>query len=125
LLKDLDLHRLAVPRINALGVVVMFVTIVVMVGFPFLSLMVSVGAQQHPNGDPDNQYGGCELEVRLGTFGVELFPEVEAYESDRPNDRRVRDRRRQTEQDCLRHGAANRDDESGHHRLRMAGLQPV
>ena len=67
-------------------------------------------------------------EATAGTarsFRVHAPPQVHAAERDHPNDQRVRQRRAESEQHGLHHGAAHRDDECGHHRLRVPRLEAV
>lgn len=83
------------------------------------------GPPGHPEGDADDDDGRRQLEVRLRGLAAPLAPEVLAGKGDDPDNRRVRERRRQSQQHRLRDRALDRDDEGGHHRLGVAGLQAV
>lgn len=100
---------------------VMPMIVVVRVGL----LLAAPGAPQHPRGDAEDQHRRSHLEIRLGGFRVPVLAEIHAQQRHRPHHRRVRQRRRQAQQYRLADGAANGDDEGGHHGLGVAGFQPV
>ena len=106
--------------------------VMVMVVMPMTIMMMVVGGQllaprppQHPTRDGNDQRTRGELEIGFGGLGVEPAEQPHASECDDPDDERVRGRRGKPKQNRLPDGAANRDDEGRHHRLGMAGLQPV
>lgn len=66
---------------------------------------------------------GLFWKVGLGLLGTPVAAEVKAPHRDGPDDCGVRERCREPEQDSLSNRPANRHDESGHHRLRMSGLE--
>ena len=92
---------------------------------PVRAVLLAPRAPQHPERDADDQHGGGDLQIRLEALGVDALPQVHAAERDDPDDQRVRQRRAEAEQHGLLDGAAHGDDECGHHRLRVAGLEPV
>ena len=98
---------------------------IVVVMVVVLLVLVPPGAPDHPGGDPEDDDSGRQLQVGFAAFSGEILAEVEPQERDRPDHTGVRDRRRKTQQRGLKNGAADRDDEGGHHRLGMAGLKPM
>ena len=88
-------------------------------------VLLAPGPPRHPERDADDEHRRRQLEVRLGRLATPFLAEILSAQRDHPDDRGVRERRRQPEQDRLRDRAPDRDDEGGHHRLRMAGLQAV
>jgi hypothetical protein len=103
--------------------VVVAIAMIVGVGMGFGDL--APGAEIHPYGETEHQGGGSEMEVGLGVFRIPLTAVVEGQRGQHPDQQGVRDRRRQTQQHGLPDGAADRDDERGHHRFGMARLQPM
>ena len=85
----------------------------------------AAGAQDHPAGDGDDEDGRDDLEIRLGGRRVPLAAQPHAHQRDRPDHDGVREGGRQPQQDRLRHGAAHGNDEGRHHRLAVAGFQPM
>jgi hypothetical protein len=89
------------------------------------ALLVLPGAERHPQRDGDDDHGGADLEVRLGRRGAPLAAIGEREQGHDPHDRGVGDRRRDRQQCGVPEGAADRDDERRHHRLRVARLEAV
>ena len=65
------------------------------------------------------------MQIRLAGRDVPLSAEIEATQGDEPDDRRVRERRAETENDRLLDRALNRHDKRGHHGLRMSRFEAV
>ena len=82
-------------------------------------------APDHPQRDAENERSRRDLQIGLAGLRVPARSEIEPRERDQPDDRRMRNRRRDPEHHGLRHGSANGDDKGRHHGLGMAGLQPV
>lgn len=88
-------------------------------------LLVMPGAPEHPQRDGDDDRRRSELEIGFHGLGIDATPQIEAGEGNAPDDGGMRDRRRDAEQRGLQDRAADGHDEGCHHRLGMAGLQPV
>nr|BFE89930.1 hypothetical protein GCM10020185_04660 [Pseudomonas brassicacearum subsp. brassicacearum] len=82
--------------------VVMFVVVVMMIVIVIVIVMMVVvtlrepehllaapGTPQHPQRDGNDQRSGCQLEIRLGGFGVQLLAQVHAADRDQPHHRSV------------------------------------
>ena len=102
--------------------VVMIVVVMLVCGG---GLRIAPGAPEHPERQAGDDDGGGELEVRLRGFRIPLAAIFQRDGGEEPDDEGVRKRRRKAQQHGLRDSAADRDDEGGHHRFRVAGLQPV
>jgi hypothetical protein len=111
--------------IDPSDLVVPMIMTVVATMFASLGALLAPGAPDHPqrHGDDDGRRG--QLEPRLGGVQVEVAAKVQASQPNGPDDRRVRRRGRQPQQDRLPDRAAHRDDEGRHHGLGVAGLQAV
>ena len=105
----------AVAGVDSFGVVMMMVMVVIVALLDKLPL--PPGSPHHPQGDADDQHGGRHLKIGFTGFSIPLLTEVHPAERDDPHHGRVGNRRRQPEQNGLRHRATNGHDERGHHGL--------
>ncbi len=87
--------------------------------------LVTAGAPEHPDRHADDQPAGNQLEIGLGGLGVPLRTVTQRDGGERPDDQRVRERGRQSQQHRLKNRPTDRDDERGHHRLRMPRLHAM
>jgi hypothetical protein len=101
--------------------VVVTIAVIVRMGFGDFA----PGAEIHPHGEREDHRGGGEMEVRLGVFRVPLPAVMQGERGQNPDEQRVRDGGGETQQHGLPDGAADGDDEGGHHRFGMPRLQPM
>jgi hypothetical protein len=123
-LEDLDRNQ-AMPGVDMADVFAVPVAMIVRMFVRFRALLVPPGAPQHPQSDRDDDRGRGELEIGLERLGIHAAPQIQAAQSDAPDHERVRQGRRQSEQNGLRHRSPDRDDEGRHQRLRMTRLKAV
>ena len=76
-------------------------------------------------GTGDDQHARDNLQIGFVRFDVQLRAEIKPGQRYGPRRPPYGNCRRDAEQHRLRHGAANRDDEGGHHCLRVARFEPV
>ncbi|MNV48283.1 hypothetical protein D3C71_1401810 [compost metagenome] len=124
----------AVPGIDlaplqAVGMALMPVAVAVIVAMVVMvmarAMLIPPGSPEHPCRDQHDDHPGRQLEIGLQFLRVAPAPEIHAAQADPPHDQGMRNGRGDAQQHRLPHRAPNRDDERRHHRLGMAGLQPV
>ena len=87
--------------------------------------VVAADAGEHPGRHADDDQARGELKPGLQSFDIEFPGEMHANGRQHPNDEGMRKGSGEAEQGGLRDGAANGNDEGGHHRFAVAGLKPV
>lgn len=81
--------------------------------------------EEHPNGQQENQDSGADHEVGFKLIADQLIAIEDGDEGKNPDDHRMGDGSRQSEQKGLTDGSTNRDDVGRDHRLRMTGLKTM
>ena len=80
---------------------------------------------RQPQRQPDHENTGYNQQPWLGLVKDKPVAKPEARHCDRPDNDRVADCSREAEDDALKRGAANGNDEGRHQRFGMPGLQRV
>ncbi|OIQ88659.1 hypothetical protein GALL_294420 [mine drainage metagenome] len=111
----------AMTGVDMLCLVVVVVTPVIMKAGALLPPCLP----DHPEGDADDQHGGCDLQIGLTGLGIPFLAEIHPAKGDDPYHGSVGKRGRQSQQNCLGQRATYGDYEGGHHGLGVARFKAV